>query len=83
MRTFIPAVVPAVGSGHTLLLMPEEVSAKQSAGLLAIWLLHWRLHRRQKMDGTSLTYFVTKQLAVLRPESFLRRPVECATDSSL
>jgi hypothetical protein len=62
--------------------MLTEVSAKQSAGLLgALSSFIGDYIARQKMDGTGPTYFITKQLAVPRPESCLRHP-SYATESS-
>lgn len=67
-RTMVPAVVPRVGTGDTLLLAFPAVGA--AAALLAA-LASFPLDyiARQKLGGIHLKYHVVRQLAVPAPEA--------------
>ncbi|MEU4438616.1 Eco57I restriction-modification methylase domain-containing protein [Micromonospora chalcea] len=71
-RSLIPAVVPRSGIGHKFPVMfPVAPAACLHANLSAMIADYVT---RQKLSGTSLAYFVLKQLPVLPPESY-ERPV--------
>jgi hypothetical protein len=72
-RTMIAGVVPRVGVGHKFLLMfPSNCSTSTMLCLLAnLSSLVLDFAARQKLGGTSMAYFVVKQLAVLPPSRYL------------
>ena len=72
-RTVISAVVPLVGVGHKMPLL----FAKKAPSSKSIAALHGNLDcltldfiARQKIGGTSLTYFYMKQFPVLPPDRY-------------
>ena len=70
-RTVIASVIPRVAVGHKVPLLLSASSPMLVAALLAnldSFLLDYAA--RQKLGGTSLTYFVVKQLPVLRPSAY-------------
>jgi hypothetical protein len=70
-RTVIASVIPRVGVGHKFPLAMVPVPAPSVAALLAnldSFALDYAA--RQKLGGTSLTYFVLKQLPVLPPSAY-------------
>lgn len=71
-RTVIASVLPAVGTGDTLLLMfPSSKMGSRRACLLAdqCSLIH-DFVARQKIGGTHLKYHVKKQIATLSPDRY-------------
>jgi hypothetical protein len=70
-RTMIASLVPKVAVGHKLpLMMPSKeprLIACQYANLTSMALDY---AVRQKVGGTSLTYFIVKQLPVVRPDCY-------------
>ncbi|KKC06290.1 restriction endonuclease [Mycobacterium nebraskense] len=70
VRTFVPAVLPASAVGDKFLLaLPSEATA--ATRLHAVWSsLIFDYVSRQKMSGTSLKYFMVKQLACPIPKQF-------------
>ena len=82
MRTFIPAVLPTSAVGHKF---PLAFPAAPDHGPLlhAAWSsLAFDYIARQKISGTSMTYFIVKQLACPTPASFAR-PTPWQPDKSL
>lgn len=70
-RTVIAAVVPKVGTNNKLPLLFTGQSTKLTAVLLANWLsLPFDYVARQKIGGTSLTFFYIKQFPVLPPSIY-------------
>lgn len=68
MRTVISGVIPLSGCSDKFLLMLTKAGARYSAALLAIMCsLVFDFVARQKLGGTSLKYFVMKQLVAPRP----------------
>ncbi|MBX6369876.1 MAG: N-6 DNA methylase, partial [Rhodospirillales bacterium] len=68
-RTVIAAVIPRVAVGHKLpLIFLEHGQATSLLALLSSFPLDYCA--RQKLGGTSLTYFVMYQLPVLPPAAF-------------
>ena len=67
-RTMIAAALPLAAVGHKLPLLYSKYAAAPVASLLAV-LNSFALDfvARQKLGGTSMTYFVLKQLPVLPP----------------
>ncbi|WP_326603461.1 Eco57I restriction-modification methylase domain-containing protein [Rhodococcus sp. PD04] len=69
-RTFIPAVIPSSAVGHKLPLAFLSVSAYGPV-LHALWSsMVFDYVARQKVSGTSMTYFIVKQLACPAPWLF-------------
>lgn len=71
-RTVIASVLPAMGTGDTLLLMfPSSKMGSRRACLLAdqCSLIH-DFVARQKIGGTHLKYHVKKQIATLPPDRY-------------
>ena len=83
-RTVIAGVVPRVGVGHKFLLMfPSGCSASAMMCLIAnLSSLPLDFAARQKLGGTSMAYFVLKQLPVLPPPTYLP-PTPWASEYSL
>jgi hypothetical protein len=78
-RTFVPSLVPKAAIGHkfpvALPLDSENVPLLQ-----AIWSsLSFDYIARQKLSGTSMTYFMVKQLACPTPAAFDEQPSWCGT----
>ncbi len=76
MRTFIAAVLPQVGCGHTLpILLSEngdsssEIAAQMLANLNSFALDYVT---RQKVQGTHLTWYTVEQLPVIAPADYDR-----------
>jgi hypothetical protein len=72
-RTVIAGIIPAVAVGHKLPLMQAAAAPKVMASLyqnLCSYALDFAA--RQKLGGTSLTYFVLKQLPLLAPTDYGR-----------
>lgn len=72
-RTMIAGVVPRVGVGHKFLLVfPSNCSTSTMLCLLAnLSSLALDFAARQKLGGTSMAYFVVKQLPVFPPSRYL------------
>jgi hypothetical protein len=74
-RTLIASLIPRVGVGHKFpLMMP--VTDPRLVGVLYANLCSFVLDytARQKVGGTSLTYFILKQLPVLAPKNYEPSP---------
>ncbi|QIG46067.1 N-6 DNA methylase [Nocardioides anomalus] len=72
-RTFIPSLIPRVPASGLWFAIPRSASA--AAQLLALWSSFvWDYLTRQKMTGTHVTIFLTKQLAAPPPEVFEEVP---------
>jgi hypothetical protein len=69
-RTFICDVIPRVAVGNKILLAMPRGDADLLVANLSSFVLDYVLG--QKMAGTSLSYFLTKQLPVLSPLSYSR-----------
>jgi hypothetical protein len=70
-RTVIASAIPRVGTNHKLPLFFTDQNAKLAAALLANWLtLSFDYVARQKVGGTSLTYFYLRQFPVLPPSAY-------------
>jgi hypothetical protein len=80
VRTFMPSVFPRAGAGDGFLLaMPRD--AGSAALLQAVWSsLVFDYLARQKMSGTHMKYFTTKQLSCPTPTAFADRPSWCVSD---
>lgn len=72
VRTLISGVLPSVGVGHKfLLLYPQKVEAAMAAVLLAnLNSLVVDFVAREKLSGSSMSYFTLKQLPILPPETY-------------
>ncbi|MBY0287281.1 MAG: N-6 DNA methylase [Mycobacteriaceae bacterium] len=69
-RTFIPAVIPKSAVGHKLPLAFPAITAC-GPRMHALWSsLIFDYIARQKFSGTSMTYFIVKQLACPPPKAF-------------
>jgi hypothetical protein len=67
-RTVIAAAFPRTGVNHKMPLFFTYNTVEHAAALLANWLsIAFDFVARQKMGGTSLTYFYVKQFPVLPP----------------
>jgi hypothetical protein len=82
MRTFVPSVLPTSAVGDAFLLaFPEDPA--HGPLLHAAWSsLVFDYVARQKLSGTHMKFFVTKQLACPIPDTF-HRPVSWQPDRSL
>jgi hypothetical protein len=72
-RTVIASLLPRVGVGHTFPLMLPDVRGEwwRCACLLAnLSSFAFDYLARQKVGGTSMTYFIIKQLPVLPPTAY-------------
>jgi hypothetical protein len=70
-RTVIASIVPRAGVGHKFLLMLPSADPMQLACLLGnLVAFVFDYTSRQKVGGTSLTYFTMKQLPVLPPSVY-------------
>ncbi len=75
-RTLISSVLPLAGTGHKLPIMfSSETSFPLIVANLNSFVLDWQV--RQKLGGTSLTYFVLKQVPVLEPAVYQATPSWC------
>jgi hypothetical protein len=69
-RTFIPSVLPTSAAGDTLLLAYPS-NPRHGPLLQAVWSsLVFDYVARQKLSGSHIKYFTTKQLACPRPSAF-------------
>ena len=76
-RTLISSVLPRSGVGHKFLLLSSNAPSRKIAAFLGcINSMTCDYIVRQKVGGTSLTYFTMKQLAVLSPECFSEADLE-------
>jgi hypothetical protein len=72
-RTVIASAIPRVGCNNKFLLLRSDGSAELAAALLAnLNSLPLDYVARQKLSGTSLQYYLLKQLAILPPSSLGR-----------
>jgi hypothetical protein len=81
-RTVIATVFPKVGVNHKVPLFMADLPAQLIAGMLSsLSSLVLDFVARQKVGGTSLTYFYLKQFPILPPSALFRmRPrVHCPT----
>jgi hypothetical protein len=70
-RTVIASVIPRVGVNHKFPLSLPSASHLQTAAFIANLSAHvFDYVTRQKLGGTSLTYFVLKQFPLLPPSAF-------------
>ncbi|WP_242343610.1 Eco57I restriction-modification methylase domain-containing protein [Anaeromyxobacter terrae] len=70
-RTVVASVLPCAAVGHKFPLMMSSADPRLVAALYAnLCALPFDYTARQKVGGTSLTYFILKQLPVLRPEAY-------------
>ncbi|ABL79356.1 MULTISPECIES: N-6 DNA methylase [unclassified Nocardioides] len=70
MRTFVPSVLPRAAVGDKFLLAFAAAPSK-TPFLQAVWSsLIFDYISRQKISGTGMKYFLTKQLACPEPEAF-------------
>lgn len=70
-RTLIAAAIPPIAVGHKFMLQFSTLSARLRLGLLAsedAFIVDYV--GRQKLGGTSFSYFVLKQLPILPPISY-------------
>ena len=76
MRTFIAAVLPQVGCGHTLPILlsaNEDFSCEIATQILAnLNSLALDYVTRQKVQGTHLTWYTVEQLSVIAPADYDR-----------
>lgn len=71
-RTVIASLIPKTAVGHKFPLAFSELAPRDVACLYAcLCSLALDYAARQKVGGTSLTYFVLKQLPVLAPRTYL------------
>lgn len=72
-RTFSPAAIPRAPASGLWFAVPQ--TAREAAQLQAVWSsLVWDYMTRQKMSGTHVTIFLTKQLACPAPSTFASNP---------
>lgn len=71
-RTVIASLLPAVGVGNKIpLMLAHNVTAQQCAALLAnLSSLTCDYAARQKVGGTTLNYFIYRQLPLLPPTTY-------------
>ncbi|QSR35237.1 restriction endonuclease [Marinobacterium iners] len=72
-RTFIGSTIPftAVGNKYPLMLLPVATPSDQAAALQAnLATLPFDYIARQKIGGTTMNFFIAKQLPVLPPETY-------------
>jgi hypothetical protein len=82
-RTVIASVIPRVGVGHKFPLLFTAQPPRHCVGLLAnLCSFAFDYLARQKLGGTSLTYFVLKQLPVLPPSTY-DQPAPLAPDLTI
>ena len=78
VRTMIAAVIPRVGAGHSLNLLPllgETDNPSLTASLLLANLnsLAFDYVARQKVPGNNFTLYILEQLPVIAPQAYRRR----------
>ncbi len=70
-RTVVASVLPIAAVGHKFPLMMSDADPRLLVSLYAnLSAVAFDYTARQKVGGTSLTYFILKQLPVLRPSVF-------------
>lgn len=70
-RTIIAAIIPRVATNYTVRIVATPLPAVQCAALIALLnCLVLDYAARQKIGGTHLSDYITKQLPVLSPNSF-------------
>ncbi|MFJ1610188.1 Eco57I restriction-modification methylase domain-containing protein [Streptomyces sp. NPDC088253] len=69
-RTMIAAAFPRYGAGHKLPIAMPSVSPELLLGAWSSMVFDYCA--RQKLSGTSMTYFIVKQLPVPRPQQLAR-----------
>jgi N-6 DNA Methylase len=80
VRTFVVSAIPRTAVGHKLpLLLPASGKASHLLGLLGSFVFDFAA--RQKIGGTSMTFFVVNQLPVLGPDIY--RKVASFADETL
>lgn len=76
-RTVISAVIPKVGVGHKLPIVFTATTPQLIAALIANFVsLSFDFVARQKLGGTSLTYFYLKQFPALPPSFYAQEYLE-------
>jgi len=81
MRTFVPSVLPKAAVGDAFLLAFPG-NARDVSALQAVWSsLVFDYIARQKLSGTHMKYFTTRQLSCPTPAAFAEQPNWC--ESSL
>jgi hypothetical protein len=84
LRTMISAAFPLAGAGHKLPLFLSDQNSELFCGLMAnVASLVFDYVVRQKVGGSSLTYFYVKQLTVLPPEFYKQPEIEFIRDRVL
>ncbi|HXH23608.1 MAG TPA: S24 family peptidase, partial [Vicinamibacterales bacterium] len=69
-RTVIASVIPRVGVGHKLpLVLSVQPGSRVTALIANLSSFVFDYCARQKLGGTSLTYFIVKQLPVVPPQT--------------
>jgi hypothetical protein len=72
-RTVIPALVPRHAVGHKLpLLLPDQTASAVASLVANLGAFALDYAARQKIGGTSLSYFLIKQLPVWPPATYAR-----------
>jgi hypothetical protein len=81
-RTVIASVIPRVGVGHKfpLMILGSPLDGVQLCANLDSFVLDYAA--RQKLGGTSLTYFILRQLPVLAPLTFNAPAPWCSTHTA-
>jgi hypothetical protein len=70
-RTFIASAFAAVGTGHAILLAVSGQAAERNVCLLAnLSTFVFDYIARQKLSGVNFTYFLIRQMPVIRPRSY-------------
>src|SRR5690606_25152529 len=83
-RTGIATVFPRTGVGHKLPLLFTKQSPKAQLALVASWLsLPFDYVARQKIGGTSVTYFYVKQFLAIHTEVFSHDGLEFVVSRAL
>lgn len=76
-RTLIPSLCPRVGVGHKFLLLMASQSAELIAALYGcLASIPCDYAAKQKVGGSSLNYFVFKQLPIPGPSAYSRADLE-------
>jgi hypothetical protein len=76
MRTMIAAVIPSVAAGNKLpLLLPEATASAEYVNFVPLLLanlnsLAFDFVARQKVQSTSMNWYIVEQLPLIRPEQF-------------
>lgn len=70
-RSLVPTILPRIGTNHKLPLILPQTEAEYIPSLVACLSSYVVDYvARQKIGGTSMTYFYLKQFAVLPPETY-------------